>query len=244
QADEVHALLVEAVPTGSPGTFAVALEILFAVVVEHVVFARNEEDVPAAGTLENLIDRVELLRLRQVADVARMQDEFWVDRERVDPVDRRFQRADHVGIRRLVESHVAVADLHETQLARGDDACRAAQRVRLENAALHEKQRARARPGHAAEKPAPVNAVLAVIARNRVLALIFPAVVGHVVLLVRAHYERRGAARKWTANPWFVECRSPCKHQQTLALAAVLLPPRPPRGAGPAVLPLGPLPLP
>src|SRR5262249_35301469 len=86
QADEVRALLIEAVPAGAVGALAVALEILLAIVVEHVVFTGYEEHILGAGALENLIDRVELVRSRQVADVARVEHELWRDGKRVDLV--------------------------------------------------------------------------------------------------------------------------------------------------------------
>ena len=62
QADEMHALLVEAVPPCALRFFAVALEILLPVVVQHVVFAGNENHVLRSRALQNLVHRVEFLR--------------------------------------------------------------------------------------------------------------------------------------------------------------------------------------
>ena len=46
QADEVHALVVEAVPAVAPGALAVALQVQLAVVDGRVVFARHIEHLP------------------------------------------------------------------------------------------------------------------------------------------------------------------------------------------------------
>jgi hypothetical protein len=59
--------------------------------------------------LQHLLHRVELLGLRQVAVVTGVEDERELRRERVDSVDGGLERTDDVGIRGLVEAHVAVA---------------------------------------------------------------------------------------------------------------------------------------
>jgi hypothetical protein len=58
----VHAGLVEAVPTGALRVLPEALEILLALVVQHVVFARHIEH-GRADSRELLLQRVELLGL-------------------------------------------------------------------------------------------------------------------------------------------------------------------------------------
>src|SRR6266550_5123787 len=45
QADEMDTLMIEAVPSGALGTFPVALEILLAVVVQHVVLTGHKVDL-------------------------------------------------------------------------------------------------------------------------------------------------------------------------------------------------------
>ena len=165
QPDEVHAVLVEAVPAGALRALAVALAILLAVVVQHVVLAGHEEDVLGAGGLQHLVDGVELSRLREMADVAGVQHERRSDRQRIDLVDRGLQGRDHVRIRRLVESHVAVADLHETEFALVFMAAEreTAQAVGIEHAALDHAKGARAGPRHALQESSAVNSVVVVV---------------------------------------------------------------------------------
>ena len=135
------------------------------------MFARHEEHI-FAGALQDLIHIVEFLGLREMADVSRVQQKLRRRRQRIDLIDRRFLSSGHVQIRRFVESHVAVADLHEAQLAR----CRGirsqigkpAQAVRLQYAALHHAQRARSCPRHALQKSAAIDSVLVVIVQDLV----------------------------------------------------------------------------
>ena len=70
-----------------------------------------------ARGLQNLLHLVELSRFRQMRDVAGVQHELGRNGQRVDLRDRGLQRSNHVGIRGLVEAHVAVADLHEAEFA-------------------------------------------------------------------------------------------------------------------------------
>ena len=123
-----------------------------------------------AGRLQNLIHCVELLWLRQVADISRMQQELRRPRKPIDFVHCGFQRSRHVRVGRLVESHVAVADLHEAQFARSRSRSfqlrKPAQAVRLQYAALHHAKRARARPRHALQKAASIDTIVVVIVHD------------------------------------------------------------------------------
>ena len=76
QPDEVHAFFIEAVPPRALATFSVALEELFAIVIQHIVFARHVEDILWSRVLQNLVDGVKLLRLREMTDVSCVQDKF------------------------------------------------------------------------------------------------------------------------------------------------------------------------
>ena len=66
QADEVHAVGVEAVPAGALGAAAVALEVELAVLVEDVVLARHVVHVEPR-LRDDAVGVVELRRLRQMA---------------------------------------------------------------------------------------------------------------------------------------------------------------------------------
>ena len=60
QSDKMHAVLVEAVPACALRALTVAIQILLAVIVQHIVLTRHKEDVFGAGGLQQLIDGVEL----------------------------------------------------------------------------------------------------------------------------------------------------------------------------------------
>src|SRR5262249_37302913 len=111
-------------------------------------------------------------------------------------VDRRLERADDIGVRGLVEPHVAVADLRETQRARrpGGEPRWLAEAVRLEDPAFDQEERARPSPCHALEKPAPIDAVIVFV-------------VEHCSLLSRPTVARAPESN----NGLRVERRSPCK---------------------------------
>src|ERR1700678_1651691 len=104
-----------------------------------------------------------------MADIARVQQEFGRRRQSIDFVHSRPERAGNVRIRRLVESHMAVADLHETQLSSHLLRVKftaTAHAERLQYAALHHAQCARSGPGHTFEKTPPVDSVVVVIVYN------------------------------------------------------------------------------
>jgi len=73
----VRALVVEAEPALAFRTFAKPFEVLFAVVVEHVVLAGNMENLLCFAALENLFERVEFFRFREMREIAGVKDEFF-----------------------------------------------------------------------------------------------------------------------------------------------------------------------
>ena len=75
QADEVCALVIEAEPTAALSVFAEAFEVLFAVVVEHVVFTGNVEHFLGFAAFEDLLKRVEFFRLGKMREVAGVEEE-------------------------------------------------------------------------------------------------------------------------------------------------------------------------
>ncbi len=162
QPDEMHSLHVKAVPAVALCVFRVALPILFAVIFEHIMLARNKERVLGASRLEDLVDVVKLLRFRQVADVSGVEHELGSNRQRVDLVHGGLERGRHVRIRRLVEPHVAVADLDEAQVTVGMalQVERIAQTVGLQDPTLNHAQSSGASPRHALQKAPAVNSVL------------------------------------------------------------------------------------
>src|SRR5271169_713547 len=76
QPHEVHAFLLEAVPASWLSAFAEALVVLLAVVVQHIVLARDIKNILGRSALQNLLDAVEFFRLREVADISCVQQKF------------------------------------------------------------------------------------------------------------------------------------------------------------------------
>src|SRR5262245_147550 len=116
KADEVDAVLIEAVPARTLGALAEALQVAPAIVLEHVVLAWDVEDGERQFG-QHLLQRVKLRRLRQMRQVTRMKDKRRRLGRSLDFRDCGAQRRCDVGVRRLVESDMAVADLDEAERA-------------------------------------------------------------------------------------------------------------------------------
>src|ERR1700757_3143666 len=154
----MYASNVEGVPAFALRPLAVAVEIGFAVVsVGDIVLAGYHINL-LFERLHRLIGVVELFVLRQVSDVAGMDDKGRLCRHRVDLGDRLLKGAERIGISRLVEADMTVADLQKGEVARfrvgGGSLADEAQRTR--HAAAHGPENAGARPGHALQQPAAV----------------------------------------------------------------------------------------
>src|SRR6266481_555361 len=76
QSDEVYPLLLEAIPAALLSPFGETLVILFTVIIQNIVLARDIEDILCRGTLQNLLDGVEFLGLRELADIPCVQQEL------------------------------------------------------------------------------------------------------------------------------------------------------------------------
>src|ERR1700680_2334851 len=91
-----------------------------------------------------------------------MDHESWLGRQRDDLADRFLERAPRIGIARLVEAHVAVADLQEGEALRLLCHRLAHDAQRMRHAAGNGPKHAGADPGHAFENFATVNTIVAV----------------------------------------------------------------------------------
>src|ERR1700690_3477737 len=111
-------LLIEAVPASAFAALAVSFKILLSVVHCNIVLAGNIEDL-FLGTCEYCLRAVEFSRLCGMTDVTGVDDELGRMRKSVDLIDRSLKRTGDIGIGRLVETDVAVADLDEVQIALG-----------------------------------------------------------------------------------------------------------------------------
>lgn len=165
EADEMRPLVIEAKPAIAFCSLAEPFEILFAVVVQDIVLARDVKDAAALTIFQNLLERVEFLRLREVGEIAGVENEIRRRRQRVDLGHRFLQGAEHILVCFLVEPNVAVADLHEGEISADLRRLGAAwpQNSRDDEAAARGPEHARSGPGHAFQKAAPVDAVMVVI---------------------------------------------------------------------------------
>src|SRR4051794_34392353 len=135
----MRALVVEAVPAAALRALAIAREVRDTVVRRDIVLTGYVEHAVGLHFLENLVGRVELGRLGELRDVARMQYERRPLRERVELRDRLTQGGPHIRVGFLVEANVAVADLGEEDallLGLGEK-WRAADCERFRDAGIH-----------------------------------------------------------------------------------------------------------
>src|SRR5580692_10668549 len=97
-----------------------------------------------------------------MADVAGVQQEVWLVRQPIDLAHCRLQGHDHVWISRLVESHVAIADLHEAEITRFVSVpnCVLGEGPRNRDAAAQSPNQASACPCHTLQKTAAIDAVV------------------------------------------------------------------------------------
>src|SRR5580704_16462003 len=172
----MNALLIEAVPAGAFGIFAVAIEKLLAIVADEIVFAGNIVNVLGDTGLENLIDSVELFRLGKMTDIAGVQKELRSHRQRIDFLDRRVECSHDIWIGGFVEAHVAVADLDKAEVTLGvtcREIAETAKAVGLQDSATQYAERAGASPGHTLEEAAAVNAILIVVVEKKIVVFRF-----------------------------------------------------------------------
>src|ERR1700739_760909 len=103
----MHAIGIEAVPASSLGVLTVALAIKLYLLVDDVVFTGHVVDIaPSFGN--GGIGVVELGRSGEMRDVASVNHEGRLCRQRFDLADRLPERADRIGIGRLVGADMAV----------------------------------------------------------------------------------------------------------------------------------------
>src|SRR5262245_39982270 len=112
EADEVRALVVEALPAApADRALAVALEVFLAAVQEDVVLAWQIETVLGLQPLEDLGDGVEGAGLLAVRLIARVEHERRRGLERVDSLHDLLEGRRRVAVGLALETDVRVADL-------------------------------------------------------------------------------------------------------------------------------------
>src|SRR5205807_9206033 len=162
QADEVGALIIEALPSGAQGPLAVAAEILLPAIGEDVVLAGHVEDTARPDALEVLGDRIERAGFLRMREVPSMEDEGRLGGQRIDPRDRLLHRADHVLVRLALKADVGVADLNEAEVTgRGAPGRGVREAAGREDSTTDGPKQPRTGPGDALEEAATVDAGLA-----------------------------------------------------------------------------------
>src|SRR6266404_2969356 len=118
QSNEMDAVFVEAVPARA---FAFdALQIPFTVklsaIVKHIVLSRNIENVLRSTTLQDFVESVELLWLRELGNVSRVNKKGRRRRHRVDAIEGNFEGLGHIFVCVFAEADVAIADLEKAEV--------------------------------------------------------------------------------------------------------------------------------
>ena len=156
QTDEVHAVGIEAVPAVAMRPLAVMIEVALAVVFQDVVLTGHGIDLQI-GRAQQLRAGVELLGRGKMSDIAGVDQEGGLVFHRGHMTQCLLEGAGDVGVHRLVEAQMTVADLREAEaglrrLGLSDDA-------RPRDAAGDGPDHGAAGPGHALQESAPVGVV-------------------------------------------------------------------------------------
>jgi hypothetical protein len=110
-------------------------------------------------TSKELIECVELIRLRQMGEVPGVKDKVRLTIQGVNFFDGGLEGCAGIGIRRLGEPYVTVADLYKSEVCRARLGWRAEQ-ARYRHTSRKAPCQAAAGPLHARQKAAPVNLVM------------------------------------------------------------------------------------
>src|SRR5262249_31999018 len=108
----MDAVLIKTVPARTPGFDALQIPctVTLSAIVKQLALPGNIEDIRGAAALKDLIKRVELFRLRELRDVARMDKERRWSRHRIDAIKRNLKCLGDIFVRLFTETDVAVAD--------------------------------------------------------------------------------------------------------------------------------------
>src|SRR5205814_1237517 len=87
--------------------------------VQDIVLARDVKDAAGFTVLQDLLERVEFFRLREMGKVAGVENEIRRRRQRVDLGHRFLQGPEHIFVCLLVKTNVAVADLDKGEISAG-----------------------------------------------------------------------------------------------------------------------------
>src|SRR5260221_1545813 len=153
--------MIEAVPTAAVRALPIALEVPCAVVRRDVMLAWDVEDAIGLQTLQHVAGGVELLRLRELGDIACVQHEGRALWQRVHSRYGLLKRRRHILVCFLAEADVTVADLDEEDalsLCVGEERQSTHGRGRRDSG-RHSPQRRGAGPRHTTQKASAIQAV-------------------------------------------------------------------------------------
>src|SRR6266403_4211842 len=126
------------------------------------MLTRHKVDLFGGRSFQCLVKRIELTRLRELTQIAGVNDEIRFVGHRVDLVDCRLQSGSDVRISRLVKADVAVADLDKAEVPAfaGIFAVAFGECPRNRDATAHGPDKARARPRHTLQEPATIDTIV------------------------------------------------------------------------------------
>ena len=118
EANEMDAILGEAVPTRAPGvdSFQVAFAVELAAIVKHIVLPGNMKHVLGPAALEYFIEGIEFLRFRQLGDISSMNQEGWRSGHRVNAIESNLESLGNILIGVFAKANVAIADLEKAKI--------------------------------------------------------------------------------------------------------------------------------
>src|ERR1044072_4118652 len=82
------------------------------------MFSGNVENIFGSAALESLIERVELLRFRQLRNVSCVNQKRRRGRNGIDAIKSKLEGGGNILVCLLVKANVAVADLQKTEIGR------------------------------------------------------------------------------------------------------------------------------
>src|SRR5713226_2720625 len=129
------------------------------------------ENVLSPAALEHFIKGVELLGLRQLGNVSRVDKESRRSGHRVDAIESNLEGLRHIFVCLFAEADVAIADLEKAEIRSRRQRvsscfCDLGESSRRKHPAAYGPKQARAGPCHAVEKAAAIDSVVFVVVRN------------------------------------------------------------------------------
>src|ERR1700751_4848435 len=154
--------VVEAVPPRALCALSVALEILLAVVAQHVMLAWYEVGLLRRSSPQYLVERGKFTGLGELAEIAGVNEKVRFVRHCVDLVNCRLQSGSDILVCRLAKTNMAVTNLYKGEVSTLADMFAGAlgECPRHWNAATQGPHQTGPRPCHALQKSSAVDTVV------------------------------------------------------------------------------------